>query len=412
LGRWKVEVRDGKVYVTDRLPERPRPKRSGAQPGRVVIIGGGAAGGAAANTLRREGFGGAITMISADADAPYDRPNCSKDYLAGHAPAEWMPLWGDDYYRDQGIDLRLNTRAAAIDPRGRAVTLEGGATVGYDALLLATGADPVRLPISGASLPHVFTLRTLSDSKRIIGAVEGKASAVVIGASFIGLEVAWSLIERKLDVHVVAPERTPMERTLGPEFGSFLKRLHESHGVRFHLGLTPVAVGPDSVTLSDGSALRADVVVMGVGVRPSTALAASAGLTTDDGVIVDEFLQAAPGIWVAGDIANWPDSRLGGRLRTEHWAVAQRQGQAAARNILGNRVRFDAVPFFWSAHYDVRIAYVGHARTWDRVVIDGDPGKSDFRVDYFSRGKKLAVATVGRDLESLRAEAELEAMTV
>ncbi|MBI4304858.1 MAG: FAD-dependent oxidoreductase [Chloroflexi bacterium] len=407
--RWKVERRGDQVVVKDRLPEPARPTPKGRQPGRVVIIGGGAAGGAAASKLRREGFGGSITMISADSNAPYDRPNCSKDYLAGHAQEEWMPLWSDGYYRDQQIEIQLGKRAASIDVRQKKVALEGGDSISYDALLLATGADPVRLTFPGSDLPHVFTLRTLADSRAIIAASNGKMRAVVLGASFIGLEVAWSLRERGLEVHVIAPEQVPMDRILGPDVGRHIQRLHEGHGVVFHLGRTAKAIDRQSVTVSDDSKLGADVVVMGVGVRPTVRLAEGAGLAVDNGVVVDEYLATnAPGIYAAGDIARWPDPHTGEKIRVEHWVVAQRQGQVAAENILGARRRFDSVPFFWSQHYDVKVAYVGHAQRWDRAAIAGDIEKGDFRVDYFKDGRRLAVATVGRDLQSLQAEAEME----
>jgi NADPH-dependent 2,4-dienoyl-CoA reductase/sulfur reductase-like enzyme len=374
-----------------------------------VIVGGGAAGGAAANKLRKEGFPGDITIISADSSAPYDRPNCSKEYLSGHALAEWMPLWGEDYYRDQQIDLKLNTRVQAIDARAKKAVLDGGQELAFDALLLATGADAIRLTFPGSDLPRVFTLRTIADSQKIIGACQDKKRALVLGASFIGLEVAWSLRERGLEVHVVAPEAVPMERVLGREVGGFIQRLHENHGVTFHLGLTAKAIERASAALSDGSQVEADVVVMGVGVRPSIRLAEDAGLKVENGVLVDEYLAtSAPDIWAAGDIARWPDPHTGGRIRVEHWVVAERQGQTAALNILGDRVRFDAVPFFWSAHYDKTISYVGHASSWDRTEIDGDLVGGEFRVDYFKGGSRLAVATVGRDLQSLEAEAAME----
>lgn len=407
--RWKVEKRGDRVFITGKLEAPPRPRRRGDRPRRVVIVGGGAAGGAAANKLRKEGFAGDITMISADSSAPYDRPNCSKEYLSGHAPGEWMPLWGEDYYRDQRIDLKLNTRVQAIDARAKKAVLDGGQELAFDALLLATGADAIRLTFPGSDLPHVFTLRTIADSQKIIGACQDKKRAVVLGASFIGLEVAWSLRERGLDVQVVAPEEVPMERVLGRDVGRFIQRLHSEHGVTFHLGRTAKGIDRSSVTLSDGSKVDADVVVMGVGVRPSVKLAEEAGLGMDHGVLVDEYLSTSvPGIWAAGDIARWPDPHTGDRIRVEHWVVAERQGQTAALNILGDRQRFDAVPFFWSAHYDKTVSYVGHAATWDRAEVDGDLDRGEFRVDYFNGGRRLAVATVGRDLQSLEAEAEME----
>ena len=410
VDRWQVEMRDGKVYLTGKAPRASRSKLSGrGLPGRVVIVGAGAAGNAAAEMLRREGFEGSVTVFGADPSLPCDRPNLSKYYLAGTAPEEWVPLRSKEFYEEQGISLLTGAAVTAVDARAKTVTLQDGKTVSYDALLLATGADPVRLSLPGSDMPHVFTLRTLADSRAIIERAKQSRRAVVMGASFIGLEVAASLRARGLDVHIVAPEAVPLERVMGREIGLFVRALHEEHGVVFHLEHTAKAVSANSVTLDDGATLGADLVVMGVGVRPSVALAERAGLAVDRGVLVGERLEtSAPGIYAAGDIARWPDPHSGGRVRIEHWAVAERQGQAAARNMLGRAERYDAVPFFWSAHYDVTVSYVGHAEKWDRVVVDGSLGRRDCRAEFLLAGRRLAVATVGRDRESLQAEAEME----
>jgi apoptosis-inducing factor 3 len=385
---------------------RPAPAR---RPGSVVIVGAGAAGFAAAHCLRTEGYQGPITMIGADPAAPYDRPNLSKDYLAGTAQPEWLPLREADWYASQHIDLKLGRAAERLDLGARRVTLDGGETLVFDALLLATGADPVRLPIPGADRKTVHYLRSVADADAIIAACAGARRAAVIGASFIGLEVAAALRTRGLEVHVVAPEAVPMARVLGPDLGAHVRRLHESHGVVFHLETTATEVTETGLTLANGAALAADIVVVGVGVRPRLTLAESAGLTVDKGVVVDACLEtSAPGVYAAGDIARWPDPISGERVRVEHWVVAERQGQTAARNMLGARERFAAAPFFWSQHYDQAISYVGHAPSWDRAELNGDPATGSCEVVYYAGGRKLAVATLGRDHDSLCAEVAFE----
>jgi len=384
--------------------------RAIAEPPRVVVIlGGGAAGNAAAEMLRREGYSGRIVMLSADDSVPCDRPNLSKDYLAGTAQEEWVPLRSPQFYKEHDIDLELGRHAAALDVSRRRVRLDDGEYRDFDALLLALGAVPVHLEIPGADLPHVHYLRTFADSRALIAAAQTSRKAVVIGASFIGLEVAASLRARGIEVHVIAPETRPLERIMGAEIGDFIRNVHEEHGVTFHLGTIATAIDERDVTLSSGDVLPADLVVVGIGVRPETALAEQARLVTDRGIAVDEYLETSvPGIFAAGDIARWPDRLTGARIRVEHWVVAQRQGQVAARNILGARERFDAVPFFWSQHYDMVISYVGHAERWDKIEIDGRVDARDCTVTYTRGGRKLAVVTIGRDLESLGAELELE----
>ena len=409
LACWTVEQRDDKVFVRDKkeVPQRKRSARGA--PDKIVIIGGGAAGFAAAEKLRREGWQGSLVMLSDDDAPPVDRPNLSKDYLAGNAPEDWVPLRPEGFYAENGIELRLNAKVAAIDPRSREIALANGDKLPYDRLLLATGAEPVHLTIPGADLPHVCVLRTLADCRAIIKLSEGARRVVVLGASFIGLEVAASLRARQREVHVAAPEKRPMERVLGAEIGDFVRALHEEHGVIFHLEETASAIERDRVVLKSGKTLSADLVVAGVGVRPRTQLAESAGIALDRGVLVDTLLKTnAPDVFAAGDIARWPDPHSGDNIRVEHWVVAERQGAAAALNMLGERAPFIDVPFFWSQHYDVPINYVGHAEIWDEIAIEGDIAGRDCLVRYKRNGRSLAFASIYRDQQSLEAEVAME----
>lgn len=411
---YTVERRGDTIVVGEKkerdplAPTYPLRASSGAKPEHVVIVGGGAAGSAAAEMLRRCAYDGRVTMIDAEPDSPYDRPNLSKDYLAGNAPEEWIPLRPAELYAEHRIDV-VRAKVTKVDTANRRVDVEGREAIAYDALLLATGADPIHLNLPGEDQPHVHFLRSLADSRRIIKAAEGAKRAVVIGGSFIGLEVAASLRARKVDVDVVAPEALPLERVLGKELGTFVKSLHEEKGVVFHLGHKPQSIERDAVVIDDGTRLPADLVVLGVGVRPRLALAEDAGLAMDKGVVVNEYLEtSAAGIFAAGDIARWPDPHTAANIRVEHWVVAQRMGQTAARNILGAREPFDQVPFFWSAHYDASINYVGHAEQWDSAAVDGDASKRDVAVRFVKDGKLLALATILRDEESLNAEIGME----
>jgi len=411
---WRVERVGDTAYAREPLPAPgPGTARASASsrraPASVVIVGGGGAGLAAADMLRREGYDGPVTILSADDDPPCDRPNLSKDFLAGTAQDDWIPLRSAEFYAERRIDLRLKSRVSSLDVREKRVTLENGETYTFDALLIATGAEPVRLEIPGATASQTHYLRTFADSRAIVAKAKSAKSVVVAGASFIGLEVAASLRARGIAVHVVAPESQPLERVMGPEVGRFVRLLHEERGVVFHLGRTVKRIDGRTITLSDATSLDADFMVLGVGVRPSIDLAERAGLTIDRGIAVNEYLEtSAHGVFAAGDVARWPDPHTGERIRVEHWVVAERQGQVAAKNILGCNERFDAVPFFWSQHYDVTINYVGHAERWDTVQMSGTLEARDCAVSYKRGDRLLAVATVSRDLLSLQTERAME----
>jgi NADPH-dependent 2,4-dienoyl-CoA reductase/sulfur reductase-like enzyme/nitrite reductase/ring-hydroxylating ferredoxin subunit len=377
-------------------------------PSSVLIIGAGAAGNACAEMLRREGYRGPVTLVDGDRDAPYDRPNLSKDFLAGNAPEDWLPLHPKEFFEAQGLEIVSGVTARNIDPKGKTVRLSDGSTRSYDALLIATGATPVHLEIPGGD--RVTYLRTLGDCRAIIAKAGTAKRAVVIGGSFIGLEVAASLVTRGLEVHIVAPEKLPLERVLGAELGTLIRTVHEQKGVTFHLGRTAKAVDAKAVALDDGTRIEADLFVAGVGVRPNLELAESAGVMLDNGIAVNEFLETSvAGIFAAGDVARWPDDYSDARLRVEHWVVAERQGQVVARNMLGHRDRFDDIPFFWSAHYDkVSIQYTGHVERWDETRIDGDVMKSDCAVSYMVGGRRRAMATINRDHQNLENEVAME----
>jgi NADPH-dependent 2,4-dienoyl-CoA reductase/sulfur reductase-like enzyme/nitrite reductase/ring-hydroxylating ferredoxin subunit len=420
IATWRVERIGAIVFVREKRDaanagsdqpskELQRIHRAPGALRSVVIVGGGAAGLSAADSLRRNGYAGALTMVSADDSPPCDRPNLSKDFLAGTAPAEWIPLRTPEFYDEKKIELILKTRLSSIDVKRKLVELESGKQLEFGALLLATGAEPVRMDIPGATNSQVCYLRTFADSREILAKAATARHVVIVGSSFIGLEVAASLRARGIEVDVVGREKVPMTRVLGEEAGRFIQALHESHGVRFHLGTTVRGMNGRQITLDDGTRIDADFVIVGAGVRPAVFLAEKSGLAVDRGVSVNEYLETSvPGVFAAGDIARWPDPRSGERIRVEHWVVAERQGQTAAANMLGFGEKFDAVPFFWSQHYDVTINYVGHAEQWDNVELDGSFASRDFSISYKRASQVLAVATASRDMRSLQTELAME----
>lgn len=406
---YEVTQRGDRVVVgAEKLRASPRPPPR--SPAKIVIVGAGAAGAAAAERLRQLGYQGSITLIGNEAPGPVDRPNLSKDFLAGTAPMEWVRLRTDEFYDKLAINLIKGETVVDLDPAALSVTLGTGAVISGEALLLAPGAEPVRPPIIGVNLPHVHTLRTLTDAQNIIAAAVPGRRVVVVGSGFIGLEVAASLRARDLEVHVVSRSRIPLDNVLGERLGRFVQGLHESHGVRFHLDATLKAIEPSAVELQDGRRLAADMVVLGVGVKPRTELAQKARLEIDDGIVVDSSLRtSAPGIWAAGDVAKYPERRALKPVRIEHWVVAQRQGQAVAADMLGLGSPFGAVPFFWSRHYDISLRYVGHADRGSSIEITGNIQERDATATFRQAdGRVAAVVTIGRDRQSLAVEAALE----
>jgi NADPH-dependent 2,4-dienoyl-CoA reductase/sulfur reductase-like enzyme/nitrite reductase/ring-hydroxylating ferredoxin subunit len=407
---WTVREADGVVRVEAQAAgAATRGRAKAAAPRRVVVVGGGAGGFAAAERLRRDGFDGSLTILSADADAPYDRPNCSKDYLAGEAPAEWMPLRDPSWYGDNDIDLQLGADAAALDLASRSVSLKDGRSFAYDALVLATGAEPARPPIPGFDRPDAYVLRSLKDADAIVAAADRAKRVAVVGASFIGLETAAALRHRGLEVHVVAPEAIPLARIMGDDIGRWVRGLHEAAGVVFHLGRSAAGWADGRLSLEGGESVAADMVLIGVGVKPRTALAEAAGLTIDRGVVTDARLRtSAERVYAAGDVARYPDPRTGQPIRVEHWVHAGRQGQHVARMILGDDAPFTDAPFFWSAHQDATVRYVGHAEAFDPPRVEGSLERQDAEVRLAHDGRLMALATVGRDVASLEAGVAFE----
>jgi NADPH-dependent 2,4-dienoyl-CoA reductase/sulfur reductase-like enzyme/nitrite reductase/ring-hydroxylating ferredoxin subunit len=409
LDRWKVDVEGETAFVRSKVDgagdKAPAPQ---TEVRRILIVGGGAAGLACANELRRLGYPGEIIMLSADRDAPVDRPNLSKDYLAGTAPEEWLPLRSPDWYERNRVELRLGAEVQRIDGGARRVHMASGEDLPYDRLLLATGSEPNRLRGPGFEAGNVLTLRSLADATAIAAQAEPGARAAVIGSSFIGMQAAAALRKRYVEVTVVAPEHVPFERVFGGEIGGWLQRLHERNGVRFHLGTVASSLDGRNLKLANGQSLEVDFVLVGIGVRPRTELAEAAGIHGGGAVPVDAFLETShAGLFAAGDIAAYPDPATGEPVRIEHWVHAERQGQTAAANMLGHRERFASVPFFWTEQFGVPVRYVGHAASWDRVEVDGDIDGGDFIARYYVGDVHRASAGVGRDLEILEDERKL-----
>ena len=405
ISLWRVERADGRVYVRERMAKTDNtPPATSGGPRRIVVVGGGAASFAAIHRLRALGYDGELTLVSDENRLPCDRTKLSKAYLAGKASANALPLKNHAFYDDREVRLRLGAAAEQIDTSARRLTLAGGETLDYDALLLAPGAEPRRLDAPGLDRQEVHILRSQADSDAIIAAAGRAERVAIVGSSFIGLEVAAALRQRGLEVDVIAQEDLPLESKMGPQIGGFVKALHEAQGVRFHLGREVARFEDGLLVLNDGTQVQADLVVVGVGVSPRLDLARAARLTTGKGVRVDAgFRASARGVFAVGDIAEFPDPLTGEPIRVEHWVAAQRQGQIAAANMLGGDERFEEPPFFWSAHYGASLRYVGHASGWDRIEVDGDLAAKDAEVRFVKDGEVRAVAVVGRDTAALKA---------
>ena len=409
LSCYTVEERDGTIRVADRIYLKP--SRAGAEDGsKIVIIGGGAAGYACADMLARAGWGDRVTILSAEADTPYDRTFCSKHYLTGEKSRTecMMPTAGLGLGHPPMV--RTGVKVSSIDvPKREVVTVEGE-RIGYSTLVLATGAEPVMPDFGGSDHKAVYLLRTLADADALIEAAKTAKTVAILGASFIGLEVAASLMTHELDVTVVGAEDVPLASVLGGEAGRFVQSLHEEKGVRFRLGRKVVGYDGTFATLDDGNMVQADVLVVGAGVKPRIELAKEAGLALardEDGIAVDGgFATSAEGVFAIGDVASYPDPRLDHPIRVEHLVHAQRQGQHLARVLLGKtEAAFNDIPFFWSTHHDIGIHYVGHVATPNVSRIEGSIEDGEFAIFLHEGGEDRALVTLERDLQSLEVEA-------
>ena len=413
LPRYDVKIENEHVVVripvdasdrrTPSMAKRAMTKRDGKDERLFVIAGGGAAGYTAAQTLREDGFTGRVVLITREDQLPYDRPNLSKEYLQGNAEPSWLPLRSEDFFAEHDIELIRSAEIKRIDAAKKTIELADGETLVCNALLVATGGQPRHLPFQSAAQQNVFLLRSYADADALIAAAETGKRVVVIGASFIGMEVASSLRSRGCDVTVVAPDEVPFKKILGPEIGKLFQQLHEEKGVKFKLGASVANfVGPEIVTqvvLENGKSLATDLVVVGVGVKPATDFLEGVGLHRDGGVIVDEYMRAADDVYAAGDIAYFPNPRTGERQRIEHWRTAMQQGRVAAHNMAGNAVAYDSVPFFWTRQFDVGLLYVGHAASWSEIIFQGSVAARDFLAFYLKDDQILAVAGMNRDRE-------------
>lgn len=392
------------------IPETVGERDGGAH---VLIVGANIAGLSAAQTLRQHGYQGRITLLGAEPELPYERPPLSKAVLLGAQPPESVTLHPASYYADEGIALRLGMTAAALDTDARTVTLADGSTIPFDTLLIATGSEARTLPVPGASLPGIYTLRTLAEARALLAALapptgDPLPSVVVVGGGFIGAEVAADLRERSYAVTVIEVLPHLLQRALGPKVGFILDDIHRAHGVDLRLETGVVAFeGGDkveAVVTSTGDRLPAEVVLVAVGTRAADGWLAGSGLRREDGVVVDaSCATGVPGIYAAGDVARWPYQPAGASepslVRLEHWDNALRQGEAAARTILGEHVAYNAVPYFWSDQYDLKLQMVGYAPTWERVVLRGDPASGSFGAGYFAGGRLRAALAANRTRE-------------
>jgi 3-phenylpropionate/trans-cinnamate dioxygenase ferredoxin reductase subunit len=366
-----------------------------SDPRRFVIVGASLAGAKAAETLRKEGFEGSVALVGEEPERPYERPPLSKEYLRGEAGPEKLYVHAEGFYEAQGIDLRLSSSVTSLDVGDQSVSLASGERLGYDSLLLCTGARPRRLALPGAELPGVYYLRDMASSATLREAIKAASRAVIVGAGWIGCEVAASARQLGAEVAIVEVAQLPLQKVLGPEMGQFYRNVHRDHGVEMHFGVAPEAVvgsaAAEGVRLADGRTVPGDIVIVGTGAEPRVELAEQGSLETGNGVLTDEYFETSrPGVFAAGDVANSFHPLFGERVRLEHWSAARNQGPAAARNMLGRHEPYTRVPYFYSDQYDVGMEYSGHAPSWDEVIIRGDVDGREFIAFWVKDGRVAA----------------------
>jgi len=408
LASYPVQIASGTVYVElpDGVDEHVEPlsaaENTDSDSRRFVIVGGGAAGTAAAERLRQVCFQGEIVVLSADENLPYDRTKLSKAALQKDELDGPDLLRSPQFYQQHNIDIKTSAPVSKIDIKTQQISYGDDETLKYDSLLIATGGKVRELPMAGSGLENVFTIRNVEDTQHILEAAKDAAEVVIVGAGFIGMEAASSLRQKGLSVTVVAPNEVPFEKVLGEKVGKLFQQVHESEGVVFKLGSKAEKLKGESkvesVELDSGEMLPADLVIVGIGVTPATDFIEGVGLDEDDrSVLVNQYLQAAPNVYAAGDIAQFPHFITGKPVRIEHWRLAMQHGRTAAENMMGQTVPFEAVPFFWSGQFDMKLRYVGHSENYDDVVIQGSLNDQKFLAFYAEGEQVMAVAGIGRD---------------
>ncbi len=401
LRRYPVRVEGDAVLVSAEPMATPfhdpAPQGAGLDARVMVVVGAGAAGAAGASALREFGFHGRLVLVGHEPGEPFDRTALSKFVLeGGMKPAETAPLWPDGFADRHRIE-RLHDTVTGIDPAARTLSLASGGNLPYDAVLLAPGSVPRPLDVPGGDAPMVYPLRTRADASAILAGLSGQPRVVIVGGSFIGLEAASALRKRGIAVAVVSPSEIPFEPVLGREIGALLREMHESNGVAFHGGTRVAAIEDGHVRLETGERLSADLVLAGVGVRPATGFASALGLAEDGGLEADAGLRVTDGVFVAGDSARFPFGD--GRIRVEHWRVAQQHARVAARNMLGGDARFEQPPFFWTYHYGKRFEVHGYPSGFDRTEIEGDLSAAEFIARQYRGDELVGLVGCGRDTE-------------